>query len=427
MRHEPGLKEDAKNLSVVGGSAAVAALITLALIASRSNAAPEPEVVRDVRPVVVEVAVEEVEPEAPEPPAEPAAPLTGIDRLYGTVTTVDGSELTGYLRWDRNEGSWSDLLDATKPRPGGASTVSGIRFGHVDRLDVSGHDGALLRLRSGEHTLLTSHASDLGSGLRALVVTGADGGTAELQWRDLESVDFRPAPTEPPAERRIHGTVTTRSGLEFTGYVTWDVDEIYSTDVLDGDADGSRMEIPFGDIASIERYSSWGSRVTLTDGTTHLLEGTQDVDASIGGIEISDPTLGAVKLQWESFDNVRFHEPEADVSAADFDGGSEIRGTVVTADGSSYTGRIVWDHDERYTWEMLNGDMDGVEYHVELGQIERIEKSGDGVLVTLRDGRTLELEGSNDVDHGNRGIVIHTDGREYDVQWRDFSSVSFSR
>lgn len=425
MTHEPGLKEDAKNLSVVGGSAAVAALITLALLAARSNAAPEPEVVREIRPVVVEV--EKVEPEAPEPPPEPEAPLTGIDRLYGTVTTVYGSEFTGYLRWDRNEGSWSDLLDATKPRPGGGGTVSGIRFGHVDRLDVSGHDGALLRLRSGERTLLTSHASDLGSGLRALIVDEGDGGVVELQWDDLESVDFRPAPSDPPAERRIHGTVTTRSGLEFTGYVTWDVDEIYSTDILDGDADGTRMEIPFGEIASIERYSSWGARVALADGTTHLLEGTNDVDASIGGIEVSDPTLGAVKLQWESFDNVRFHEPEADVSAANFDGGAAIHGTVVTVDGATYTGDVVWDDDERFTWEMLNGDMDGVEYHVEFGQIESIEKSGDGAVVTLRDGRSLDLEGSNDVDHGNRGIVIRTDGREYDVRWRDFSSVSFTR
>lgn len=423
MRHEPGIKEDAKNLSVVAGSAAVAALITLGLLASRSVAAPEREVAREIEPVVVEVAVEEIEPEAP---AEPAAPLTGIDRLYGTVTTTDGSQLTGYLRWDRNEGSWSDLLDATKPRPGGSSTVSGIRFGHVDRLDVSGSDGALLRLRSGEHTLLTSHASDLGSGLRSLAVQQSDGEVVQLRWENLESVDFRPAPSDPPAERRLHGTVTTRSGLEFTGYVTWDVDEIYSTDILDGDADGSRMEIPFGDIASIQRYASWGARVILADGTSHVLEGTNDVDASINGIEISDPALGAVKLQWESFDNVRFHEPESDVSSASFDGGSAIRGTVVTARGDSYTGDIVWDRDERFTWEMLNGDARGVEYHVEFSRIERIEKAGAGVMVTLRDGRILELGGSNDVDHGNRGIVIRTDGREYEVDWRDFASVTFT-
>lgn len=426
MSYEPGLKEDAKNLSVITGSAVVAAVVTIALIAANSNAAPEPVVVKEVQPVVVEVAVEEVEPE-PAPAPEPKAPLSGIDRLYGTVTTVYGSEFTGYLRWDRNEGSWSDLLDATKPRARGGSTISGIRFGHVDRLDVTGRDAAMLTLRSGDAVELRANASDLGSGLRALVVSELDGGVAELQWRDLRSVDFRPAPSTPPSERRMHGTVTTRSGLEFTGYVTWDVDEIYSDDILDGDSDGTRMKIPFGEIESIERHASWGSLVTLVDGDSYVLEGTNDVDASINGIEISDPTLGSVKLEWEGFDNVRFHEPEADVAAANFDGGSLIRGTVVTERGASYSGDIVWDDDERYTWEMLNGETDGLELHVEFGQVASIEKSGSGALVTLRDGRSFELRDSNDVDHGNRGITIRTDGREYEVSWRDFAEATFTR
>ena len=30
--------------------------------------------------------------------------------------------------------------------------------------------------------------------------------------------------------------------------------------------------------------------------------------------------------------------------------------------------------------------------------------------MTLKDGRIFELSNSNDVDHGNRGIVIHTLG-----------------
>jgi len=163
------------------------------------------------------------------------------------------------------------------------------------------------------------------------------------------------------------------------------------------------------------------------DGTRYVLEGTNDVDASISGVEISDPTLGAVKLDWEEFDNVRFHAPEADVSAANFDGGARLRGTVSTVDGERYTGEIVWDDDERFTWEMLNGEADGLEFHMELGQIERIESVGYGALVTLRDGRTFELTDSNDVDHGNRGITIRTDGREYEVQWNDFADVTFTR
>lgn len=422
MSYEPGLKEDAKNLSLVTGAAAFAALVTLALIAGSSNAAPE-RAVRVIPPPPPEA------PAPPEPvtPVEPGTPLTGIDRLYGTVTTAYGDRITGYIRWDRNEGSWTDLLDATKPRARGGSTISGIRFGHVDRLDVAGRDGAVLTLRSGARVELASNASDLGNGLRAVTVSDPRGGTVALEWSDLASVDFQPAPSTPPAEERLHGTVTTASGETFTGYVSWDVDEIYSTDILDGDADGERMEIPFGRIASIERHASWGSRVTLKNGEEHVLQGTNDVDASINGIEISDPTLGSVKLQWDDFDHVRFHEPETDVAPARLDGGGSLQGIVRTVDGSIHTGDIVWDDDERFTWEILNGDANGVEYHIELGQVERIERSGDGSLVTLRDGRTLHLSGSNDVDHGNRGITIRTDGREFEVQWEDFAEVTFTR
>ena len=164
------------------------------------------------------------------------APLTGINRLYGTVTTVYGSEFTGYIRWDRNEGSWTDLLDATKPRRRGGSSVSGIRFGHVDRIDVTGRRSATFTLRNGERMELTANASDLGSGLRSLVVEEADGQMVEFEWRDLETVDFEAPGSTPPMESRMHGTLRTRSGLEFTGYVTWDVDEIYSCLLYTSDA-----------------------------------------------------------------------------------------------------------------------------------------------------------------------------------------------
>jgi len=426
--HEPGLKEDAKNLSVVTGSAILAALVTIGLVANQMTAAPEQIIVREIQPVVIDV-VEVPEIVEPEPVVveRVVAPLTGINRIYGTVTTVYGSEFTGYLRWDRNEGSWTDLLDATKPRARGGSSISGIRFGHVDRIDVLSRNAAMFTLRSGEQMELRGNASDLGSGLRALVVEEANGSNAEFEWRDLASIDFEAPGSTPPLESRLHGTLTTRSGLSFTGYVTWDVDEIYSTDILDGDADGRRMRIPFGEIASIERYSSWGSRVTLTNGEEMILEGSNDVDGSISGIEISDATMGAVKLDWDEFDRVDFHGTDDEVAVANFDGGELIRGTVETVDGDRYTGAIVWDRDETYTWEMLNGDIRGIDFHIEFGNIERIERTSRGAEVTLNDGRTFHLSGSNDVDDGNRGLLIRTDGREFEVDWDNLAQVTFSR
>lgn len=427
--HEPALQEDAKNLSVVTGSALLAALITIGLVANQMVASPEVEVVvRDIQPVVIEV-VEVAEPE-PEPVVEVEpimVPLTGINRLYGTVTTVYGAEFTGYIRWDRNEGSWTDLLDATKPRYRGGSSISGIRFGHVDRIDVTGRKSAHFTLRNGEQMELTANASDLGTGLRSLLVDEGRGDIAEFEWRDLESVDFFAPGDTPPAESRMFGTVHTRNGMSFTGYVTWDVDEIYSTDILDGDNDGQRMRIPFGEIRTIARNSSWGSRVTLVNGEEFALDGTNDVDSSISGIEVSDATLGAVKLEWRDFDYVEFHGTDDEVATANFDGGHPLEGTVVTRDGDSFSGQIIWDADEEFSWEMLNGEIGSMDFHIEFGNVERIERSRNGATVVLHDGRSFDLSDSNDVDRGNRGIRIRTDGRDYEVDWSEFAEVTFSR
>jgi hypothetical protein len=407
---EPAWREDAKNLSVITGSGLVAAILTMGLLVA--SAVPDRN-----RHHVHSVRVE---------PLVDLGPVSGSPRLYGTVLTRDGGAHRGFIRWDRNEGSWSDLLDANKLRRRGTTAQSGIRFGHVRRIDVLNRQSALFTLKSGERVELGARAPDLGSGLRALLVDDpAAGGSVELSWRDLESVVFEPAPEDAtPREARLYGTLVTRSGLEFEGYIAWDVDEIYTTDVLDGDDErNARREIPFGSIAAIERYDSRAARVFLTNGEEMVLRGTNDVDASNSGITVSDPGLGQVKVDWAELESVRFHTPEAQPGYGFFDGGSGLRGVVVTEQGDELTGEIAWDNDEESSWEMLNGDVDGAELHVEFSRIMRIEKSRQGALVELRDGRTFLLLGSNDVDDGNRGITIRSGGGAHEVEWEDFREL----
>jgi hypothetical protein len=372
-----------------------------------------------------------VEPQhvEPQPTAQPQframfiGHASGTDRLYGTVHTIDGSTLTGYIRWDRNEGSWTDLMDATKPHDHGGSSVSGIRFGHMSKIDVLSSSSAMVTLKSGNKVRLTANATDLGEGLRALIVE-TNGHQAQLHWDDLSEVDFAAAPAGEPAEGRLFGTLTTRSGMEFTGFVAWDVDEIYTSDVLDGDDPaGDRQHIPFGAIASIERQSSWSSRVTLADGRQIVLDGTNDVDDSNSGISVSDPALGQVMVDWGEFKSVLFRDADEDAPFSGFDGGAPIRGTVTTTDGRQLTGDVVWDDDETYTWEMLNGEQRDVQFNVEFGQIDSIVKARHGVDVTLRDGRTFQLSNSNDVDEGNRGITVRTGSGAHEIDWEDFAEL----
>ena len=331
---------------------------------------------------------------------------------------------TGYIRWDRNEGSWSDLLDATKEADRRRRVSSGIRFGHVERIEVTSRESARFTLKSGDSFELGSNATDLGSGLRAVVVEGPGLATVEFDWRDLDEIEFKPAPdgTE-AAEERMHGTLTTRAGLSFTGHIAWDRDEIYTSDILDGEDDFDDRDIPFGSIETIERYNMNAARVVLQNGEEMVLRGTNDVDDSNRGITVSDAALGQVDVSWDDFESVRFHPADVPVTYGQFDGGERIRGTVVTEDGTQLTGTIAWDRDESYTWEMLDGDYRGIDFSVEFGKISRIERAGWGVEVELKDGRTFELDGSNDVDDGNRGIAVETDEGTTLVQWDDFAEI----
>ncbi len=397
----PSKKEDARNVSLITGSGLLALLITAGFVAG--DAMTRHDVV--VMPLV-KVRATVVQPSV----------FSGNDRLYGHVLTDQGL-YQGFIRWDRNEGSWTDLLDATK-----GDRQSGIRFGHIRRIEVTGRQSALFTLKSGEEMELGARATDLGSGLRALIIQDPAHGTVKFEWSDLKVIEFEEAPADLRApEARLFGTMTTRSGLEFTGHLAWDVDEIYTSDILDGN-DGQRdRKIRFGRIASIERESSRAARVVLHDGEEMILRGTNDVNRSNGGISISDPELGQVKVSWEDFGSVHFSEPAGQSGGYDeFDGGERLRGTVLTEGGEELSGEIRWDRDEAFGWEMLNGEYRGVEFAIEFGKIARIVRTSRGAAVTLRDGRVFELTGSNDVDRSNNGIEIQADGKIWRVDWSDF-------
>ncbi|MBI4545443.1 MAG: hypothetical protein HY703_09625, partial [Gemmatimonadetes bacterium] len=138
--------------------------------------------------------------------------------------------------------------------------------------------------------------------------------------------------------------------------------------------------------------------------------------------------FGQAKVEWDAFRRLTFETPPAALAAPRVDGGSRLRGTVHTRSGRQYSGLLRWDDDEEYTWEMLNGNPEeGVELQLEFGQLRQIERLSDSAArVELRDGRRFELEGSNDVDSGNKGIFVRlTGGRMVSVEWQELQRVEF--
>ena len=381
-------------------------------------------------------------------------------RIYGEITTAEGDTFEGFIRWDKNEGSWVDILDGEKELPKrkykkarrkyrdhettikifgieigksgwSSSASSGIRFGHIKTMEVIDDDDVLLTLKAGQEIEFIHGGSDFGSGVREIIIEDEHEGEIELVWDDLEMIEFMQTPSgaESNFGERLYGTLTTRRGDEYTGFVCWDVDELFPTDILNGDEKHRSRKIKFGKIASIERYSSSGAKITLTNGDQMVLRGTNDVDDDNRGIVISDPGFGQVKVKWDEFDRLDFTKAPHQVRYKDFDGGRRLTGTVHTEDGDSYTGTIRWDDDEEYTWEILNGDYRDVEFDIELGLVKSIKKgSRNSSIVTVWDDRSFRLRGSNDVDEDNKGIFVTLpDGDDVEIEWEDFDRLEFSR
>lgn len=400
-------------------------------------------------------------------------PLTAqdADRIWGRVTTASGDVHEGFIRWDRNEGSWADILDGSKDvapevydlwveftksgeRPTRTLDVkgyrvswneddpdfpmlsaSGIRFGHISSLQIVGDDEVELLLKSGERLGLSGGSTDIGRSIRDVIVETRDGNEIELDWPDLELITFAAVPAGIRAESpRLFGTVEDQLGNRFSGYISWDLDEIFGTDILDGDdPDGDTQRIAFSEIRSIEGGRR-ASTVTLRNGDVLELDDSNDVDRGNRGVQISDPALGMIEVEWEEFKRIELTPAPEPSTYQAFDGGHRLAGTVTTQSGQTFSGLIRWDSDEEWSWELLDGRWEDVKFTIEFSNIAHIARAEVfGAEVTLTDGRMFELEDRNDVDWDNRGVFIlpHPEGPDAAttavqyVPWEDFAEVTF--
>jgi len=377
--------------------------------------------------------------------------------IYGTVETRTGKTYTGVLRWDDEEAFWDDIFNSSKKElpfeeyaeePEAderatwwermARTIGGdlglhhegrvvaIRFGDLQQVRVTGRDDAVLTLRDGTEIEVEGGANDVNA---TVTVFDAKPGRVEVPWKKIESVTFAATPPDAdPGSFRLRGTVSTSEG-DFAGSIQWDNEESLSTDKLDGDADDKRVSLEMGDIRSIERRDRRSSLVVLKDGTEMVLSGTNDVDHDIRGIHVGDARFGRVEVSWDEFKRVVFDDPGASgPSYADFEAPAHLSGPVTLPNGDWRSGDLVFDLDEEWSWEMLDGLANDIDYTVPFAMVASIEPAGrSGCLVRLRNGHELELEDSHDVDEDNSGVVVipKGPGEPTHVPWREIAKIEF--
>ncbi len=270
-----------------------------------------------------------------------------------------------------------------------------------------------------------------------------------------------PKPVQAQDEGFIYGKITTEDGDVYQGAIRWGKEEVYWTDMFNASKTDnpnldylSRDELDqmrygrrdydngvatwvsnwsssrtsvhefscmFGVIKSIEP-SRWDEiEVTLQDGSVVEVDG--DGYNDIGNkIRVRDDEIGQIELSWRRIEKIEFMDTP---SQLDSKFGEPLYGTVET-DFGKFTGFVQWDHDERVSTDVLDGDTYDGDVSIEFGKIKSIENRGSRSQVTLMSGRELVLRGSNDVDEGNRGIIVTVAGLgRVDIPWRDFEKVTF--
>jgi len=376
-----------------------------------------------------------------------------VGYIYGRIETVDGGTYEGQLRWGTEEAFWDDIFNATKVenenldyldpevrdrlswRHGDGWDVFGIanhlfghvfaiRFGDLKRIHVRRGENLVVEFRNGAELELGGGSNDVGA---RVTVVDSKLGKHELRWNRIRTIEFKdtPAKLHDKLGEPIYGTV--KSGrYEFTGRIQWDNDEDLTGDKLDGETRDGKVSVEFGNIAAIRKHRR-GALVTLKSGPELYLTGTNDVNRENRGVVVVVEGVGTVKIGWDDFDEAALYPaPSSGRSYAEYAGGRDLSGEIVTRDGR-YDGRIVFDLDESRDFEILQGTNGDTEYLIPFRDIASIKPQGwRRSLVELRVGLTIELEKSQDVTRDNDGLLVFTgDQKPVYVAWRDVADVRF--
>ena len=377
--------------------------------------------------------------------------------IYGRVITEDGDTYEGPLRWGKEEVYWTDMFNASKKENKNLDYLSNreieeledryddrnenlisrfvniswdsdndsrfvhefsTEFGNLKSLRIRSNDRVEVELKNGDTFKVDgSGYNDVGA---KITILDRELGNVRLSWNNLEKIEFLPTPNKLDEKfgEPLYGTVVCDLG-EFTGFVQWDHDERVGTDVLDGEEDGDDYEIAFEKIESIERDGFNSSLVTLKSGRELDLRGTNDVDDDNKGIIVTVRGLGRVDIDWDEFEKVTFkNAPGSGRGYDSFSSPKKIRGTVEVDNGDEHSGQIIFDLDEEYTFELLNGEDDDVKFVIPFSNIKEITPRGSYASnIILKDGSKLTLEDGQDVSEKNLGMLIKTDNGRVYVPW----------
>lgn len=392
--------------------------------------------------------------------------------IYGKVYTIDNKVYEGPIRWGKEEVYWTDIFNAGKERNQNLRYLSSrdrdklddrqsvwtnwnngnwyrwfgnwgdrrndydndyehqfaCQFGEIKAIIPSGRKYVDLEMQNGDKVSLKGEGyNDVGEEIR---IMDPEMGDLDMDWGRIRKIEFMKTPKTLSNRfgKPLYGKVEA-FGETFTGYIQWDHDERLSTDKLDGDADDGNISLEFSKIVSIERRGG-RSIVKLKSGRELTMEGSNDVDNGNRGVIIMNKDMIAVDVPWREFDKVTFTEPSGSLASYDqFTAQKPLSGSVVTKDGKSLTGKIVFDLDEESTYELLQGKQGDFEVITPFRDIKRVEPISDyRCRIELKSGKNITLEDAQDVNERNQGVLVFANAKSDPVYilWEDVKSIDFN-
>ena len=387
--------------------------------------------------------------------------------IYGKVTTFLGETYTGQIRWGKEEAFWTDRFNASKIYNDNIDYLSdeqiiqlkkekqsirshnnnfmdhsmhndkseytfihqfACQFGEIKKINLISWQKAKLEMRDGTRVTVSSSNDYFNDMNSQITIYDDNQGKTELAWIEIDNIEFIQTPRvfKSHIGEPLYGTVYTSQG-QFSGFIQWDNDERVTTDELDGETEKGKFRTSFGNIQSIQLHRS-GSWVTLKDGTRHYVFGTNDVNSENRGIIVTNDDIGRVTIKWSEFEKIEFGRTQGVKDYQKFAMPQKIRGKVITKDGKSVIGEIVFDLDEAYDFEMLNGQSDKVAFEIPFRNIKKITPKGESnSKVELKNKKEIHLQDSQDVTFRNEGLLVFNqqNAQPIYISWREVEEVVF--
>lgn len=378
--------------------------------------------------------------------------------IYGEVTLKNNEHLQGHIRWGREKVMWNDILYSDKRENTVKYFLSGeeidrlelnpdkgryswsfldlwdpafteelslfkIYFGYIRQISFTDRDRIHVELKDGIR-LEISDDDDMDDDI---YIYDSNRRMERIRLKDIKQIRFLPTPSRLPDKHGdpIYGTVYAE-GAAFTGYLIWN-DECCLTDFMSGKSNSRTERHPYRDIRSVENLEK-GFRVILKDGEEKTLCCTDDLNKGHLTVIIKTVDYGHIEIPMRDIRLVTFEDPPGQGPVnGDFKTVSRISGRIVTNDDNSLRGRLIYDLDEAFTCELLDGESGDREYRIPFQLVRDIRPvNRDITEVTLRNGSTINLSGHRDVNSRNNGCLVENPRGDFIyIPWEKIREISF--